>query len=254
MLLITVAAQAQSYNIHKTDGTVVTFSAEEVEYLDFTDAPGVNTPEGVEAVDMGLPSGTKWANMNVGATAPEEIGSYFAWGEIAPLNVDPNETNSWAPYKWCEGTNTSMIKYCTEPGYGEIDNKSQLDPEDDAAVANWGGNWCMPTQEDFQELLDNCDLQWETVNGVDGTRFTSKINGNSIFFPSAGYRRLCEETGKGQIGYYWSSTLYISQEEPDWRPYDNHSDAAMYLGFGTGGGTVHKMLRFYGLQVRPVSK
>ncbi len=77
---------------------------------------------------------------------------------------------------------------------------------------------------------------------------------SAIFLPAAGYRRLGDEMSKGKNGNYWSSTLYISQEEPEWRPYDNHSDAAIYMGFGTGGGTVHKMLRFYGLQIRPVSK
>lgn len=254
MLLTAVAAQAQSYNIHKTDGTVINFPAEEVDYLDFTEATGDNAPEGAEAIDLGLPSGLKWANMNVGALSPEQFGLYFAWGETKAYTVSEDETNPWAPYTWCEGSDTTMTKYCTEPGYGNIDNKTVLDPEDDAAVANWGGNWRMPTQEEVKELLDNCDSQWETLNGIEGRRFTSKINGNSIFFPAAGYLRLQDKLSKGKVGYYWSSTLYVSQEEGEWRQYDNQSDAAVYLGFGTGGGTSHNMFRYYGLQVRPVCK
>ena len=97
---------------------------------------GGSSQENHEFVDLGLPSGTLWATCNVGANAPEEYGDYFAWGETAP-----KETHSWNTYKWCNGSSTTMTKYCTNSSFGYngfVDNKRVLDPEDDAAYVNWG--------------------------------------------------------------------------------------------------------------------
>ena len=85
-------------------------------------------PEEHEWVDLGLPSGTLWATCNVGANAPEEFGDYFAWGEIAPKDY-----YDWNTYKWCDNSGYSLTKYCTDSYYGTVDNKTELDPEDDAA-------------------------------------------------------------------------------------------------------------------------
>lgn len=160
-----------------------------------------------EYVDLGLPSGLKWATCNVGATKPEDYGDYFAWGETSRKS-----TYNWSSYKWCNGSETTMTKYCTDSKYGTVDGKTVLDLADDAARANWGGDWRMPTKDEIDELQDNCTLTWITQNGVEGYKVTSKINGNSIFLPAAGDRLGDYLLGAGSGGYYWSSTLYPSYD------------------------------------------
>ena len=127
-----------------------------------------------EYVDLGL--SVKWATCNVGAMVPEEYGDYFAWGE-----VEPKDVYDWATYKWCDGTEQNITKYNAE------DCLTTLLLEDDAAHANWGGEWRMPTKDEFQELIDYCTFEITQLNGVKGTWITSKINGNRIFVPYAGY-------------------------------------------------------------------
>ena len=160
---------------------------------------------GYEYVDLGLPSGIKWATCNVGATSPEEYGDYFAWGE-----TEPKEIYDWSTYKYCNGTENTMTKYCTSSRYGTVDNKTVLELEDDAAYVNWGGNWRMPTRAEQDELRDtnNCTWTWTTQNGVNGYKVTSVVNGNSIFLPSAGCRYSVNLYNAGSFGYYWSSSLY----------------------------------------------
>ena len=180
-----------------------------------------------QAVDMGLPSGTKWANWNVGATNPEEYGDYFAWGE-----TKPKYNYEWSTYKWCKGDESLLTKYCTKDdnwgGEGSKDNKTALDPEDDAASAIWGGSWRMPTDEDWKELYDNCTLTWETDNsgiaGHSGLVVTAS-NGNSIFLPAGGCRDQTYIQDDGYYGYYWSSTLYSDSPAFAWyfRFSDNYS-------------------------------
>lgn len=156
-----------------------------------------HAPAGVEAVDLGLPSGTLWANMNVGAEKPEDCGSYFAWGETQPKDV----------YNW------STYSYWTDSdGDGDVDSGEVASlgsdiagTEYDAATANWGSPWRMPSQEQFQELLDNTTSTWTTQNGVNGYKFIGS-NGNSVFLPAAGYVWGGQLYIVGSDGYYWSST------------------------------------------------
>ncbi len=139
----------------------------------------VTPPDPHEWVDLGLPSGTLWATCNVGASNPEELGSYFAWGETATKDF-----YEWSTYKWCNGSETTMTKYCTNSDYGNdgfVDNKTELDPEDDAAYVNWGPSWRMPTTEQQCELYENCSSDWTTQNGVNGRLFTGP---NRITLPS----------------------------------------------------------------------
>lgn len=138
---------------------------------------------GHEWIDLGLPSGTRWATCNVGASSLEEFGDYFAWGE-----TETKEAYGDMNYKYCQGTNKSFTKYCVSSEFGTVDNKTELEPEDDAATANWGDGWQMPSAEQQAELLDinYTYSMWTTVNGVAGYRITSRVNGNSIFLPSAG--------------------------------------------------------------------
>ena len=157
-----------------------------------------------EWVDLGLPSGTLWATCNVGANSPEEYGDYFAWGETAPKML-----YDWTTYKWCNGTYETLTKYCTNTEYGTVDNKTELEPADDAATVNWGPSWRMPTLEQQEELCEECTWQWTTLNGVNGYMITGS-NGKTIFMPAAGYRWNDSLDDAGSYGCYWSRTLYSS--------------------------------------------
>ena len=207
-----------------------------------------------EAVDLGLPSGLKWASFNLGATKPEEYGDYYAWGETEPYYSSQHPLTwkegkgagySWTSYKWCMGSNTTMTKYCTESDYGYYgftDGKTVLDPEDDAAHVNLGGKWRMPTDDEWTELRENCTWSWTTQNGVDGYLVTGP-NGNSIFFPAAGLRDSTYLYLAGSEGFYWSSSLYTG------RP-----NYAMDVRFYSGSVRRGTTYRYYGRSVRPVTE
>lgn len=164
------------------------------------------THNGHAYVDLGLPSGTLWATCNVGANMPEGYGDYFAWGETEPKSIYNEST-----YKYCNnGYGNQLTKYCNNTffGYnGFTDNLTILLPEDDAATANWGSGWCMPTSEQWRELYQNTTHTWTTQNGVNGSLFTAS-NGNSLFLPAAGSRWRDELSRVGSRGYYWMSSLY----------------------------------------------
>ena len=171
-----------------------------INYLVFGVWPGNSH----EWVDLGLPSGTLWATCNVGADSPEDYGDYFAWGE-----TETKEVHYLSTYKWCNGSRTTMTKYCTSSSYGYngfVDNKTELDLEDDAAYVNWGASWRMPNEEQQVELIENCIKTWTTRNGVNGYLFTGP-NGNTLFLPAAGYRYDSSLYDAGSYGYYWSRTL-----------------------------------------------
>lgn len=177
---------------------------------------------GHDWVDLGLPSGIKWATTNVGANAPEEYGDYFAWGETsAKLTY-----YDWSTYKWCRGSHDTPIKYIIDSYCGTIDNKTTLDPSDDAAHLNWGGKWRMPTMEEQKELLDFCDWTQTTINGVNGYLGKSKNNKNSIFLPAAGRRIGSDLEDDGLDGFFRSSTIAPS----------SYSDEAYSITFYGGGG------------------
>lgn len=157
-------------------------------------------------VDLGLPSGTLWANMNVGASSEEDPGDYVGWGEVDGGKSD----YSWDTYKWCNGTQDIMTKYVVDPAYGQVDNKTVLDIEDDiAAVEEFAGS---PTTVDFEELLnkDNCTWELETINGRKGARVTGK-NGNSIFLPAGGFKTGTRHSTDNSAGCFWSNSLCTTQ-------------------------------------------
>lgn len=160
-----------------------------------------------EYVDLGLPSGTLWATCNVGATTPEGYGDYFAWGE-----TEVKTTFNWETYKYCEnGDHGQLTKYCNYSNFGYhefTDNLTILLPEDDAATANWGNGWCVPTVDQWRELSQNTTSIWKTQNGVNGRLFTAS-NGNSLFLPAAGHRWNDELSNVAVSGCYWSSTLLL---------------------------------------------
>ena len=185
----------------------------------YKECPDNNHPH---MIDLGLPSGTKWACCNVGANKPEDYGDYFAWGETKPkkeYNWDTYEYGSSDDNVINIGSDIAGTKY-------------------DAATANWGAPWRMPTLNQVKEL-DKCTSEWTTLNGVSGRKFKG-TNGGSIFLPAAGYR------WRGELeddwGHYWSSTLRESS------PYQAHdlyfSSVLSYCYLGSG--------RYNGLSVRPV--
>lgn len=170
----------------------------------------LGTCNGYEWVDLGLPSGIKWASCNVGTTLPEGYGDYFAWGETVPQAYGDATSFIWKNYKHCMGSYTTLTKYCwrSAEGYnGFTDMKYTLDPEDDAAASNWVKPWRMPTQEEEVELKKECTWQWGIRNGVTGYTVTSKINGRSIFLPTTGYCQKGSFYRRGTEGDFWLSSL-----------------------------------------------
>ena len=158
-----------------------------------------------ECVDLGLPSGTLWATCNVGASSPEEFGDYFAWGETVPKDEFTYENYKW--WYFDENGYRYISKYNTKSDFGPVDNKTELEPEDDAACVNWGTSWRMPSLDQVVELVNSCTWQWTQRNGVNGHLLTGP-NGNSMFLPAAGYRDGSSLEYVGTYGNYWSRSLY----------------------------------------------
>ena len=186
-----------------------------------------NTHNGHEFVDLGLPSGTLWATCNVGATSPEQAGLYFAFGETTGYSAEQVE----------KGKRSFDSASYTAPSVSE-----NLNLEQDAAHVNLGGNWRMPTKAECQELFDNCDAVWTddyNGTGVAGCIFTSKINGNSVFFPAAGYFNGSSVKGVGSSGRNWSALGYKS----------SHVSYLYLVDWKQG---VNSYPSFYGLPVRGV--
>lgn len=161
--------------------------------------PGDRMPS--EAVDLGLPSGIKWASANIGTTLPEGTGSLFAWGESYTKPY-----YDYTNYVHCNGTPRTLIKYCTNSENGTADSKTSLESTDDAATTLWGEGWRMPTTADVKELIDNCTWTFDSINGQRGFYVTGK-NGKKIFMPMAGTKWQRSLEYANQRGYYWTSDL-----------------------------------------------
>ena len=196
------------------------------------------TVETHDYVDLGLPSGTLWATCNVGASKPEEYGDYYAWGE-----TESKDYYDWSTYKYCKGTDDTMTKYCTRSCDGAVDNKTELEPSDDAATVNWGSGWQMPSREQCDELYNSSytTTMWTTMNGVKGLKITSKSNGNSIFLPAADLRYGLSLGDAGSDGYYWSRSLDTG-----------YSGDACFLEFYSSKIYTYGDDRYVGRSVRPV--
>ena len=192
---------------------------------------------GYEYVDLELPSGLKWAKCNVGAEKESDYGLYFAWGETVGYK-DASSGKSFTPedYKLEDGEafDGKYIKYDSS------DNKTLLELEDDAASVNMGGSWRTPSNEEYQELLNNTTNTWTTLNGVYGRLFTGN-NGNSLFLPAASCCNNGNVDGVGSYGYYWSSSLYSGDP-----------NGASILRFGLSYYNMSNYLRFFGYSVRGV--
>ena len=237
-----------------TDGQTITATADLTLYAqwasngtnptpgpDPTPTPTTGTLNGHDWIDLGLPSGTKWATCNVGADTPEGYGDYFAWGETTT-----KETYNWSTYRYSNGGEgyNELTKYCNNAEYGYngfTDALTTLEVADDAAAVNWGSGWRMPTRNEMNELFNNCTHEWVTQNGVSGRKFTGS-NGNSIFIPATGRRLDGSLDFDGFYGDYWSSSLYASSPDLTWG-----LDFDLY-----GNYNVYGIDRSYGFPVRPV--
>ena len=212
-----------------------------------------------EVVDLGL--SVKWASCNLGVSSPEEYGDYFAWGETVPY-YEPGYAQEeypvwkdgilnaywWPDYRFCSNwlSNTvQLTKYNVLSSYGPVDNKTILEPDDDAATVNLGKGWRIPTEPEWIELFQNCTLTIASENGIKGARFTSKKPGytdNSIFLPASGLRSGIRIYHKDSVNiYYWSSSLDKEYPDKAWHCLVNSESA----GIGD-------MDRFDGLPIRPV--
>lgn len=211
---ITMAEEAKARRAMKK-----LLSEENTDQIPMNETHSYETDNKLTAVDLGLPSGTKWADRNVGAKSPEETGLFFSWG-----NVDGVEIG-----KACD---------FSEEAYAETEGakmKGNLDAAHDAATVNMGAPWRMPTDEEFQELYDNCDWEWTTENGYNGVRFTSKINGNRLFFSASGYGAGSSWNDRGANGYYWSASFLSARYARSLNFYSGgvypQDNSLRYLGF-----------------------
>ena len=236
-------------------------NGEEIEFIrvvydKVTDLVWIETPL-YEWVDLGLPSGLKWATCNVGAEKPEDFGLYFAWGETDGYNIEitesgiiltdanGNETNkkfNWSDYKLCNGSKETLTKYNYENSNGIVDNLLTLEQVDDAVYQT--DNTCrMPTKADFEELTANTTSTWETLNGVNGRRFTSKTNGNSIFVPAAG---ICDN---GYISNFNNGCSLLSSSIHDYMNW-----YCWYFNFNSSNVGIYGTHRCFGFTVRAVKE
>ena len=200
---------------------------ESAEVEDVEDSSCDKPKDGHEYVDLGL--SVKWATCNVGASKPEEYGDYFAWGETS--TKETYDDDNCPTYGLSESELQSQ---------GYIDGEGNLTSQYDAARANWGGTWRMPTKAEMQELIDKCTWKWTTQNGVKGYKVTGP-NGNSIFLPAAGFRDGSSLYYAGSDGSYWSLT-----------PYEYDDSLAYGLGFNSDNRSMYNDYRYGGQSVRPV--
>ena len=215
-LLWSESAQAQKAITYWKDGKPSTVF--EVDSVHFWTVPA-------EAVDLGLPSGLKWASCNMGASKPEDSGSYFAWGE-----TEEKDVYNWQTYVHCDGSDETVHDL------GSVICATQYDVVSD----KWSDKWRMPTKEEYQELIDNCTSEWTQLDGIDGLKFTG-ANGNSIFLPAAGDFWDDGIMDELQHGHYWSGST------------DSGSSVnAFDLSFGSNSVNLNLDNRSRGFSIRPV--
>ena len=207
-----------------------------------------------EAVDLGLPSGLKWASFNLGASKLYEYGDYYAWGETEPYycgiddagNMEWKESKengySWSSYMWSMDSDNTLTKYCSDSSYGNegfIDGKTALDAGDDAAFMALKGKWRMPTYAEWDELREQCSWEWTLTNDTEGFNVIGP-NGNRIFLPATGYF-IGLSYKSGSYGGYWSSSLDTDRPNQAW-----------YFHINSSSGYLNHNKRYMGRSIRPV--
>lgn len=196
-----------------------------------------------EYVDLGLPTGLKWAKCNVGATSETDYGDYFQWGSTEPNTAD--ECN-WADAPFNNGSDSYNKEYFTTHKSEWLDSKDNLKPEFDAARAIMGGDWRMPTEAEFDELLSGTTNEWiEDFNGtgVNGRKFTSKTDTSKyIFIPAAGFRTNGSVNYVDIYGDVWASSLDISHTDHAWCLNLNSDVCCMGYSYRYGGWSVRGVI------------
>ena len=236
-------ANAQYLYMHEGGSTYTTSVAR---YLGISIRP-VYIRKELVAVDLGLPSGTKWANMNIGAEEASQYGQMFAWGETKGYSSTDYSDHSfnWDNYIWNPSHDGQTFTKYSKDDQSPGDGKDTLEPEDDAATVIWGKPWMMPTNADFVELIDGTDQSWiDNYNGtgISGVKFVSKAAGNTnyIFLPAVGACANAEHFGAGSEGYYWASSL------------NNVAQQGRALYFSSSAEYTIQTIRSFGLSIRPV--
>ena len=229
---IALAQDGESITISLADGTAIVIPCEDP-----------------NAVDMGL--SVKWARCNFGASSPEESGYYISWAEL-----EPKSEYTWATYKYCEGVEKTLTKYCKFANYGTPDMIEFLEPEDDAVIQALGGKWRIPTYDEAKALTDtkdNPDYTWELseVNGQSGYWVTYLVNGNKIFIPASGYQSPDGLQKDNAYGVYWTSRVNFGVDQTGliFSIITDPNDRNFKYSPGTGYYSRH-----YGLQIRPVKE
>ena len=226
---------------------VVVAKVDDVEFVSTIGNFSTIAPPEPSLVDLGL--SVKWASFNLGASKPSEYGGYYQWAgteDVSDTGIYLYISN--CPYHTDSSSSSSWTKYNTNSSYGTVDNKTVLEPMDDAASVALGGKWRIPTDEEWTELCntDNCSWTWTTIDGINGYKVQSKMPGytdNWIFLPAAGCRDGHYLYDVGSASGYWSSSLYLDKP---WR--------ACHMYFTSSNVGRYNHLRYYGLSVRPVSE
>ena len=190
---------------------------------------------GHEVVDLGL--SVKWATCNIGAATPTECGNYYAWGETTTKN-----NYYWETYKWCNGDNESLTKYCNTDGL------TVLSSSDDVATVKWGNKWRTPTTKEYEELFRRCEVEWTKKDNVNGCLVTGP-SGKSIFLPAAGFRSLTDLRRNGTYGPYLTATLYSNGDQDCAYIFTFEQNKSIKEEWGIFWG-----LRCFGFPVRAVCK
>ena len=243
LMMFTVSVCAQNHTISRSSATKTQKTTDKSDEhknpstvrqqkKDRTTSKRLSCPDNnhPHAIDLGLPSGTKWACCNVGANKPEAYGNFYAWGET-------NVKKEYYPktYIYNEGTYPDN----TYQDIGSSIGGSQYD----VAHVKWGGAWQMPSLEQYEELYDNCKFTWTTLNGIKGGEFTSNKNGKSIFLPASGYHS-SDLLNRGSYGNYWLCTLKESDSK--------HAHEMLFYNSFAGRNSYGG--RDVGYSVRPVAK
>lgn len=197
--------------------------------------------DGHECVNLGLSSGTLWAATNLGADSPEDYGNFFAWGDTTG-NTSGNSSFSWISYIWSGHTFDSLTKYCNNSSYGIQDNLTELELADDAAYMTRSRQWRIPTDEQLQELLNECTWTWTTLNGINGYEVKGS-NGNAIFLPAAGVYSSEGYEREGSYVSFWTRSLYQSSTY----------NALLLSAWDNSEPSLTYGLRYYGRTIRPVA-
>ena len=243
---IKIFSLTSEYETAKSGGTLITPNVSlinednSVRYL-----PELEDPyNGHEYVEIG---GLKWATMNIGASKPSDYGLYFAWGDTQGYTAEQAGSGEgqkyfgWVDYKYGNGTSSPGSTGMTK--YNETDGKTILEPSDDAAAANWGGSWRMPTTDDFQTLGAAVNTAWTQVNTVYGILCTDKTDSSkTLFFPAAGNCSNGSVKNVGNLGCYWSSSLYT----------DDRQNAYFLYFYSVNASWDYDLDRYGGFAVRPV--